>query len=176
MEPRRVKYSLGALSQLQAEAFGQPGHRTFRLALQAGAADCIVWLEKEQLFQLGVYVQEVIQSLSAEDRQRASAPKEPEWPGARTSIDFKAGQLSLSHDAASNCFYLQAHQAGEQESREDPSSVSFWITVAQGAALAEEALRVCAAGRPLCFLCGLPINPEGHVCPRSNGHIVFEAG
>ncbi|HAI99827.1 MAG TPA: DUF3090 domain-containing protein, partial [Dehalococcoidia bacterium] len=34
----------------------------------------------------------------------------------------------------------------------------------------------CAAGRPRCFLCGLPINPDGHVCPRANGHTVLEAG
>jgi hypothetical protein len=37
-------------------------------------------------------------------------------------------------------------------------------------------LRICASGRPPCFLCGLPINPEGHVCPRANGHAVFESG
>ena len=41
---------------------------------------------------------------------------------------------------------------------------------------AEEALRICSAGRPLCFLCGQPINPDGHACPRSNGHTVLEAG
>jgi hypothetical protein len=25
-------------------------------------------------------------------------------------------------------------------------------------------------GRPLCQLCGLPIDPSGHACPASNGH------
>lgn len=176
MEPRRVKYPLGALSRIEAETFGQPGHRTFRLVLQAGAAQCLVWLEKEQLLQLGVYLQEIIQSLSAEDRQRQSRPREPEWSGAGTSLDFKAGQFLLSHDAATSSFYFQAHQVDEPESREDPASVSFWITTAQAETLAAEALRICAAGRPRCFLCGLPINPEGHVCPRSNGHTVFEVG
>jgi len=176
MEPRRVKYPLGSLSRVEAETFGQPGHRTFRLSMQAGAARCLVWLEKEQLFQLGVYLQEVIQSLSPEDRQRQSEPREPEWSGNETSLDFKAGQVMLSHDESSNCFYLQAHEVDEPESREDPASVSFWITTGQAEALAEGALRICAAGRPRCFLCGLPINPEGHVCPRANGHTLFEAG
>jgi hypothetical protein len=27
-----------------------------------------------------------------------------------------------------------------------------------------------AAGRPRCPYCHSPIEPEGHVCPRSNGH------
>ena len=25
-------------------------------------------------------------------------------------------------------------------------------------------------GRPLCQLCGLPMDPDGHKCPASNGH------
>jgi uncharacterized repeat protein (TIGR03847 family) len=32
------------------------------------------------------------------------------------------------------------------------------------------ALRVVAAGRPPCPLCSLPLDPEGHICPRQNGH------
>ena len=27
-----------------------------------------------------------------------------------------------------------------------------------------------AAGRPPCPICGQPLDPDGHVCPRSNGH------
>ena len=30
---------------------------------------------------------------------------------------------------------------------------------------------VVAAGRPPCPLCGLPLNPEGHICPRQNGYM-----
>jgi hypothetical protein len=26
------------------------------------------------------------------------------------------------------------------------------------------------AGRPRCSLCGHPMDPEGHSCPRTNGH------
>jgi 5-methylcytosine-specific restriction endonuclease McrA len=29
---------------------------------------------------------------------------------------------------------------------------------------------VVAAGRPTCQFCGQPIDPDGHICPRSNGH------
>ena len=81
----------------------------------------------------------------------------------------------LSHDAPTNSFYLMAYEGEDPESGEEEMSVSFWITTDQANAVAEEALRICTAGRPRCFLCGLPINPEGHVCPRSNGHTAFEA-
>lgn len=35
---------------------------------------------------------------------------------------------------------------------------------------AERAERVVAAGRPACPLCNLPLDPQGHVCPRQNGY------
>jgi uncharacterized repeat protein (TIGR03847 family) len=133
-------------------------------------------LEKEQLFQLGLYLQDVVQSLSPEDRKRRGEPKAPEWAGREATIDFKAGQLLLSHDPETSSFYLLAYEREETESAHEAASVSFWITADQAESLAEETLQICAAGRPPCFLCGLPINPEGHVCPRSNGHTVFEAG
>ena len=32
------------------------------------------------------------------------------------------------------------------------------------------ALAATGEGRPICQLCGLPMDPAGHVCPASNGH------
>ena len=178
MEEKQVKYPLGALSKVDAVTFGQPGRRTFRLELQSGPASCFLWLEKEQLLQLGVYLRDYVGGMSAEEKDRESAPQEPGWRGGEESIDFKAGQMFLSHDRESNSFYLQAHERETDEDRPEgeAESVSFWITLSQASELAEESLRICAAGRPTCFLCGQAINPDGHVCPRANGHTVLEAG
>ena len=177
MESKQVRYPLGALASIKPVTFGQPGQRTFRLDLESGPAFCSVWLEKEQLFQLGVYLKEIMGRLSDEDKARESRPTEQPWSGGEATIDFKAGQMMLSHDAESNSFYVQAHQREtEEEQTEEPESVSFWITLAQAGELSEESLKICAAGRPTCFLCGQPINPDGHVCPRANGHTVLEAG
>lgn len=174
MESRPVKYRLGLLSVIEATTFGEPGQRTFQLAMEAGRASCRVWLEKEQLSQLGIYLQDTIESLPKEDRSRSGHPMEAGLSGEDAFIDFKAAQILLSHDAASNCFYLLAYEGEVPESGEEGASVSFWITTDQGVELAGESLRICAAGRPSCSICGLPINPEGHVCPRSNGHMPFE--
>ena len=176
MEQSDIKYPLGRLSRIEAETFGEPGRRTFRLLLESGAARSLVWLEKEQLFQLGAGLKEAVQRQTESERERGSSPEAPAWSGGETTIEFKARVLSGRHDQDTNSFYLQAQAGEEEESTEEPASVSFWITVDQAAALAEESLRICAAGRPPCFLCGQPINPEGHVCPRANGHAVFESG
>ena len=41
---------------------------------------------------------------------------------------------------------------------------------ARGYELRRQIADVVAAGRPPCPLCGAPMDPAGHVCPRSNGH------
>ncbi len=175
MEPDRIRYQLGTLSYVGAETFGEPGRRTFRLVLESGAARSLVWLEKEQLFQLGAGLQEAVERQTDAERAQGSHPNAPAWRGEETTIEFKARALSGRHDQDTNAFYLQA-QGDDVESGGEGDSVSFWITVEQAASLAEESLRICAAGRPPCFLCGLPIDPQGHVCPRANGHAVFESG
>ena len=179
MESPPVKFALGSLSHIEPRTFGEPGQRTFHLAMEAGRAVATLWLEKEQLFQLALGLQEALQSLKAEERDNSGGSVVPEWSGEELSLDFKAGQMSLVYDHQSNSFRLTAYELqpeGSEISPEDASSVSFSITTAQATKVAEEALQICAAGRPRCFLCGLPIDPEGHVCPRSNGHTVFEAG
>ena len=176
MEPPEVKYSLGSLSRIEPNTFGEPGQRTFNLVLESGEARCTVWLEKEQLFQLGIYLHEAVESLSGEDKARQNQDTEPAWSGGGISLDFKAGQVMLNYDQDNNSFRMLAYEREQEEATEEPASVSFWISLDQAGTVSEEALRICAAGRPRCFLCGLPINPDGHVCPRANGHTVLEAG
>ena len=157
MEASQARYRFGALSRITAEAIGVPGKRTFKLTLESGAASAILWLEKEQLSQLGTHIQEIVTSLSADVRGRAEEAPEPEWDAAITNLDFKVSKLALGHDTTSNSFLLLAHDM--EEGDDNTATVSFWITLQQGEELAEEALRVCAAGRPQCFLCGRPIDP-----------------
>ena len=176
MEPGSIIFKLGTVSRIVAETFGEPGKRTFRLALESGRATSHVWLEKEQLFQLGAGLKEAVDKQTEADREKGSAPTEPGWAGDDTLIEFKARALSGRHDPDTNSFYLQAQGDSDEQSEEEAPSVSFWITVDQATVLADESLRICAAGRPPCFLCGLPIDPGGHVCPRANGHAVFETG
>ena len=114
MEPPEVKYSLGAVSRIVPNTFGEPGQRTFNLVLESGEARCTVWLEKEQLFQLGIYLQEAVESLSDEDKAREAQEKEPAWIGEGISLDFKVGQVMLNYDQDSNSFRMLAYEAGRR--------------------------------------------------------------
>jgi uncharacterized repeat protein (TIGR03847 family) len=52
-----------------------------------------------------------------------------------------------------------------------PDLVRVRLTPTRARAFAERALRTVAAGRPPCPLCGQPLDPTGHLCPRRNGYV-----
>lgn len=61
--------------------------------------------------------------------------------------------------------------ADEMEPEADTGeSVRLAMTREQAAALAIRGTELVEAGRPPCPLCGYPLDPRGHVCPRTNGH------
>lgn len=177
MAEREVRYKLGAARSVTAETFGRPGRRTFRLVAEAGRSLSFIWLEKEQLLQMALFLQQALQQLGESAQRKESAPGEAPWSGETMEQDFPARQMQLEYDRNANCFVIHAFEGDE----DDPdagaqTSVSFWMTMAQSSALAAEALRICASGRPPCFLCGMPIDPDGHRCTRANSHAVFETG
>jgi uncharacterized repeat protein (TIGR03847 family) len=69
---------------------------------------------------------------------------------------------------------LTDQEVGEDvvlEDREDaPDALRVFLTLAEARDFAQHAQRIVAAGRPPCPLCGNPLDPEGHICPRLNGY------
>ena len=150
---------------LQAESYGEPGRRTFRMYADSASSSASVWLEKEDLFQLALAIQQIVNSIPEEKLSLADPPTEREAPGL-TNLDFKAMNLALGHDPRRGLFVIDAYNAGDGE---DPT-IRIWLDKRQMLEFSEEALKVCAAGRPLCPLCGSPMDSDGHRCARLNGH------
>ena len=46
----------------------------------------------------------------------------------------------------------------------------LYLTAAQARAMATRGSAAVERGRPPCPLCGGPLDPSGHICPRLNGH------
>ena len=162
----RPKNEFTNVTDIRTEALGEPGQRTFRLLVDSGASSAIIWLEKEQLFQLALAVQQLLATLGEEQAPTGGPPEDRE---TLTHLDFKADRLALGYDSGRRLFIIDAHD--EEEEEEEPATVRVWAGRKQITELSEEAFRVCAAGRPLCPLCGGPIDPTGHLCPRVNGHV-----
>ncbi len=67
---------------------------------------------------------------------------------------------------------LAAFEGIDDDDEDGPDTLRVRMTtdVARGFVL--RAVEVVAAGRLPCPLCGQPLDPLGHICPRRNGHYV----
>lgn len=160
------QHDLGELDEIDVEAIGEPGHRTFRLLLEQGATTASLWMEKEQLEQLAVVIEQQLAQVNP-TRPLGSQPTltlAARFPALPT-IDFKVGRLAVGFDPDTRRFVLSAHPIGGSD-----EEVSCVATQAQAEALSSKIVTVAAAGRPRCPLCGAPIEGK-HVCPVSNGHV-----
>jgi uncharacterized repeat protein (TIGR03847 family) len=154
------------VENIRAEALGEPGQRTFRILVDGDAGSAMMWLEKEQLFQLAVAINQLHASLPELDRSR---PISEGAEGLGGRLEFKVGRLVLGHEGSSERLIIDAHDVESDEEEQEPT-VRVWAERLQLAKFAAHSLELCAAGRPLCPLCGGPMDPKGHTCPRSNGH------
>jgi uncharacterized repeat protein (TIGR03847 family) len=156
----------GRALSIDAEAVGQPGNRRFRLLVQSTGQSASVWMEKQQLAGIGEWFEETIQRLDRE--QPGSEPDEEPGPiAAIYDVEFTVGQIGLAYQEEANVFVLQCFdlQSGAQDPR-----FRCLLTRGQARVLSAKIVRVVAGGRPICPLCAMPMEPEGHHCARSNGH------
>jgi len=163
-EPMSPSFDLEAPDHFIAGAMGPSGQRVFYL--QAAQSHTLVTLkcEKEQVRGLGQYLADLLARLGIEASPHAVAllePIEPAWAVA---------SLGVGYDAEDDRILVVAQELLEEESTEEPATARFRITRAQAAAFVECTRELMKAGRPICPICGRPKDPDGHVCPRSNGY------
>ena len=60
----------------------------------------------------------------------------------------------------------------DDDDLEGPDVLRVRLSAATARSFVERAARVVASGRPPCPMCGQPLDPQGHICPRRNGHYV----
>ena len=91
-------------------------------------------------------------------------PIEPAWPIA---------SIALGYDEATRRIEIVATAVAEEdEEEEEPPTAKFAVTREQAAAFVARAEALMKAGRAICPMCSQPKDPGGHICPRSNGHVV----
>lgn len=176
---------LNPVSSIVADAVGQPGQRVFYMQARQGLTTVTIETEKEQIRALAMGIHQFLEDLSHRFPDRATLDRVDPHDLVLTppfEPEFKVAQLGLGYDADSDHVVIVAQalatdpeteteEAAEEESEESKGPVArFWITRGQAKAMADHALEIVAQGRPLCPLCGRPINPDGHFCPKRNGH------
>jgi uncharacterized repeat protein (TIGR03847 family) len=181
-----------------AGTVGAPGERAFYLQARGGGRLVSVALEKVQVSLLAEKLDELLieanrrfglvlpdLAVTTTDNEPLESPIEEE---------FRVGTLGLAYDVESSTVVIEAIAVGEAEEDaetaldddtddnediddEDYEAVTadldrlrVRLTPEETRAFIERAKRVVSAGRPPCPLCGQPLDPAGHRCPRHNGY------
>jgi uncharacterized repeat protein (TIGR03847 family) len=169
---------------------GPPGQRTFYLQARQDDQMITLKLEKQQVAAIAQFLGEILSDLPVpeplpdDDVLALAEPVLAEWA---------VGGLQLAYDSAADRIVMLAEELGEDVDTEEstegkeiggeeiragegPGEDSergvgrLSLTRTQAAAIARRSWDLVQAGRPTCALCGHPIDPEGHSCPRTNGH------
>ena len=175
-----------------AGTVGEPGQRTFFLQARSGARVTSVALEKQQVQILGERVDELLDELLSAGGVATVIP-------AVTPLDlvdngpldqpiveeFRAGTITLSWDVEDERVVVEVFPVVEVEAPieadedelvdlpiDEPEPDELFVVrlpPVLARVFATRAASVVSAGRPSCQFCGGPVDPSGHLCPRSNG-------
>ena len=154
---------LGDLDRFTVGTEGPVGQRVFLVQCHHGSSLLTLKAEKQQVAVLAEYLARLLADLEAPDE--LSVAPELEQP---TDPHWAIGTLGISYDEGTDRFVLVAEElVGEDEVG---NVARFTITREQASSFAVQATSLVEAGRPPCPLCGGPLDPSGHQCPRTNGH------
>ncbi len=154
----------GEARAVSAQSFGEPGQRTFCLRILGSASQSAsLWLEKEHLRALSLAFKQVLSQVGYAKGPRTAEVREFTETAEH---DFRVGSIGIGFNASSGNVVLQI---GELEKGDDPA-LSVQLALDLSASLMEQLDAIISEGRPICPLCGIPIDRAGHVCIRSNGH------
>jgi uncharacterized repeat protein (TIGR03847 family) len=182
------EYAFDPPDRFVAGTVGQPGDRTFYLQASGSGRTVSVALEKMQVSALAERLDDLLDEVRRRQGADSSVPaiSPPQLEDvspldAPVEEEFRVGTLALAWDDDDSLVIIEAQsvvadQLEETESapsdlETDADMLRVRVSPAVARAFAKRALRVVAAGRPPCPLCGNPLDPEGHICPRQNGHL-----
>jgi len=177
-------FELRDVDHIVADAVGPPGQRVFYLQAAQGDQCVTLRLEKQQVAALCEHLAAMMSDLPE------AAPVAGATTGLREPVHeaWVVGAMGVAYEQADDRILLVAEEMvldtdGTDDDDFDDDAVDLFSTAGLlgGAATARlyvprsmvktfvaHGLAVTSAGRPSCDLCGGPINPDGHMCPRLN--------
>lgn len=177
-----IELNLDPCTKLTTDAIGKPGQRTFFIQAEAENETVTLIYEKIQLQSLIVAIVRFFESLHekypdlnqeagnfSEDNMSISPPVDPL---------FRVGDLNLTYDrdldkvclVVKEIIFEQEDTAAQMQAHTEARIVNFWCTREQLSQFANWGVELIQRGRQICPLCNEPIEPEGHLCPKKNGH------
>jgi uncharacterized repeat protein (TIGR03847 family) len=183
------------VDSIGAGAVGEPGQRAFYIQAEKDGQVLSVLVEKQQVAMLAERVEMLLDQVAAQFPDAAAdvptplAPDAGEIHGDPVPL-FRAVAIGIGFDASRRLVVLELHERpieeddgdedDDDEGHEAPAAPAgdeeegylarLYFTAAQARAMATRGSAAVERGRPPCPLCGGPLDPSGHNCPRLNGH------
>lgn len=153
---------------------GRPGEREFYLQAKFHGAIHSFAIDKSQVIALADRMAMLIGELKAADYRfenvvavNLEVPLIPEFQIGVIGIVWLGESEQVSLD-------IQEITEGDNdlnlEDEEGPAVFRIMMSPDIANAFIAQSRKVVAAGRAPCPFCGLPINKDGHLCPRANGY------
>jgi uncharacterized repeat protein (TIGR03847 family) len=168
---------------------GEPGQRTFYLQASQAGEKVTLKLEKQQVAALSQFIGEILSDLPVPESTPTDEELELSDP---VTAEWVVGSIQLAYDNDTDRILVVAEEVVPEEPDGDEDELlpnpdvgpsgsgtdasaehavgRFGLTRAQAAGMVRRGWDLVRAGRPACPLCGNPMDPEGHSCPRTNGH------
>jgi uncharacterized repeat protein (TIGR03847 family) len=182
----KMNISLDPVDLITVDAIGKPGNRVFYIQGRQGSHVVSLIIEKIQLQSLIAGVSEFLKEVNnkypesvspevdiKEEAMRIQPPVDPK---------FRVGDMGLAYDDERDLVCIIAREMDiakdggniedieDLEDEEADNVVRYWCTRGQLLTLAHWGTIVIERGRPICPQCLQPMEPEGHFCPKKNGH------
>ena len=172
----RFEIDVDPCDHLTSDAIGRPGQRVFYLQAYQDQRTITVIIEKAQLNSLAIGIEQFLSQLDEQnpDLSDASGDYVEAMMRINPPVDplFRVGEIGLGYDKDRDLVVLFTKELlTEEEDPESAAVVRFWATRTQVRMLARWGVEVVSRGRPICPQCGQPEEPEGHFCPKKNGHM-----
>lgn len=162
-------------SRVTVGTVGPVGERVFLLQAREGDRLVTMKVEKQQIAAVANLLGRMLRELARPQH----LPEGDELAlEAFEEVDLVVGALGLSYDEVSDRVVLVVDEFDRVDPSEEDEeafgatepAVRLMMTREHAAALAIRITELVEAGRPPCPLCGYPLDPRGHACPRTNGN------
>lgn len=183
-----IEHRFEPCDRFVAGTVGEPGQRTFFVQARQGNRLVSVVCEKQQVEVLADHLERILDELSS-----MSGPGIPPSRVAARDLDpldapleeeFRAGTMTIAWDPATDAVQVELFSVDEVDlDVADPASggldddlsvaaesLVVAISPDQARDFTARARALVHAGRPACPFCAQPVDPPGHICPRSNGY------
>jgi uncharacterized repeat protein (TIGR03847 family) len=161
---------------------GLPGARTFYFQVRSGPQLVTIALEKQQSSLLAEKIDEILDQLVTVEGNPFSVPTStpPELvdndPLEDVEERWRTGAMGLGWDPTTAQLVIEAYPLAEDDDSDDfdlPSAdddadaddtemLVVRMPVGAARAFAKRTHEIVGAGRPICAVCGYPIDPDGH--------------